>query len=109
MANLTKNLIFRPFRLDQVVREGEVDKIGELGFCFLFQFLCMLTSEKSLFFSSESGATKSGLGFCAEGLNAIMAKTSIFGQNGRPRSLICISNDFDPLYWSIRYPLLLSY
>ena len=43
--------------------------------------------EKS-FFSSESGATKSGLGFCAEGLNAIMAKTSIFGQNGRPRSLI---------------------
>ena len=53
------------------------------------------------FFSSESGATKSSLGFCAEGLNAIMAKTSIFGQNGWPRSLICISNDFDPLYWSI--------
>ena len=55
--------------------------------------------EKS-FFSSESGATKNGLGSCAEELNAITAKTGIFRQNGWPRSLICISNDFDPLCWS---------
>ena len=104
MANLTKNLIFRPFHLDQVVCEGEVNKIGELGFCVFFSVPMHVNIREKPIFSSESEATKSGLG-----LSAIMAKTSIFGQNGWPRSLICISNDFDPLYWSIRYPLLLSY
>ena len=76
---------------------------------FFFSVPMHVNIREKSFFSSESGATKSGLGFCAEGLNAIMAKTRIFGQNGRPRSLIYISNDFDPLYWSTRYHLLLSY
>ena len=35
---------------------------------------------KKSFFSSESGATKSGLGVCAERMSAIMATISIFGK-----------------------------
>ena len=44
-----------------------MDKIAGLGFCVFFQFLCMLVSEKSHFFSSESGATKSLRGYCEIG------------------------------------------
>ena len=80
--------------------EGWVDKNAALRGCF-FLLPIYVSFEKRPFFSIQSGATKSGLGFCAEALNAIMAKTSIFGQNGWPRSLRCILNDFNPLYWSI--------
>ena len=46
-------------------------------------------------------AEKCGLGFCAQGLNALIAKTSVFVKNGRSRSLICIYDDFDRFYLSI--------
>ena len=65
-----------------------------------------LIFEKKQFFSVKSGATKTSRGFWEEGLNGLMARTSMFGQNGWPRSLICILSDFDPLCWSIRNPLL---
>ena len=71
----------------------------------LFSLPMYLSFEKKPFFSVKSGATKTSRGFWAEGLNG-MARTSIFGQNGRPRSLICLLSDFDPLCWSIRNPLL---
>ena len=63
MANLTKNLIFRPFHLDQVVREGEVDKIGELGFYIFLVPMHISIREKSFFSSETSGATKRVGGF----------------------------------------------
>ena len=75
----------------------------------LFSLPMYLSFEKKPFFSVKSGATKTSRGFWAEGLNGLMARTSIFGQNGRPRSLICILSDFDPLFWSSRNSLLVFY